>query len=348
MMKIGSLFAGVGGLELGLERAGVGHTVWQVELDDFCRSVLTKHWPNVERHADVRAVGSQNLSPVGVICGGFPCVDISFAGLGAGLAGERSGLWWEFARIVRELRPRFVVVENVAALLVRGVDDVLGTLASLGYDAEWSCVRACDVGAPHRRDRLFIVAQLADADGVRCERDQPVAGSAGEATSPRLDGHATDDDGQPPGRRETLADADGERRKFERIAEHGSEQGASGGEPDGCGERRRWHGSCGGGARRRASGRRSCSTRTGSKRSWVFRWAGRHSMARSSRRRAAPVGAAADAREAPRRRQARPRQRRVALPTAAAPRPRQLGLAGGRRSRRAEADRDGATVVQEG
>lgn len=157
-MRIGSLFSGIGGLELGLERAGVGNAVWQVERDPFCRGILAKHWPDAQRFDDVRTVGAHNLSPVDVICGGFPCQDISYAGKGAGLAGERSGLWYEFARIVGEMGPRFVVVENVAALLIRGFGDVLGTLAALGYDAEWRIVRASDVGAAHQRERVFIVA----------------------------------------------------------------------------------------------------------------------------------------------------------------------------------------------
>ncbi len=169
-LTIGSLFSGIGGLELGLERAGLGPVVWQVEKDAYCRAVLAKHWPDALRFDDVLTVGAHNLPPVDVICGGFPCQDISYAGRGAGLAGERSGLWYEFARIIREMGPRFVVVENVAALLDRGMGDVLGTLSDLGYDAEWSCIQACDVGAPHYRDRIFLVAYPA-RDGWRrgCE-----------------------------------------------------------------------------------------------------------------------------------------------------------------------------------
>ena len=160
-MRIGSLFSGIGGLELGLEWAGVGHAVWQVEREPFCRSVLARHWPNARRFDDVRTVGAHNLEPVDVICGGFPCQDISYAGKGLGLSGERSGLWYEFARIVGDMGPRFVVVENVAALVTRGLPDVLGTLSDLGYDAQWRTIRASDVGAPHRRERLFIVAYTA-------------------------------------------------------------------------------------------------------------------------------------------------------------------------------------------
>jgi len=114
-MRIGSLFSGIGGLERGLELAGLGHTVWQVELNEYCRAVLAKHWPNAERFEDVSSVGKPTLAPVDLICGGFPCQDVSSAGKRAGLAGARSGLWFEYLRIVRELRPQWVVVENVAS-----------------------------------------------------------------------------------------------------------------------------------------------------------------------------------------------------------------------------------------
>jgi DNA (cytosine-5)-methyltransferase 1 len=178
-LTVGSLFAGIGGFDLGFERAGF-EIKWQVEIDPFCRAVLAKHWPDVRRYEDVReccsgllkrsredgrcaVCGRRDwLSKVDVIVGGFPCQDISFAGNGDGLSGERSGLWWEFARLIRELRPRYAVVENVSALLVRGLADVLGELAAYGFDAEWCRVSACAVGAPHMRQRVFIVAY---ADG---------------------------------------------------------------------------------------------------------------------------------------------------------------------------------------
>ena len=158
-MRIGSLFSGIGGLELGLERAILGaHTVWQVEQDEYARAVLAKHWPNAKRYQDVKEAGAHNLEPVDVICGGFPCQDISVAGKGAGLDGARSGLWTEYARIVCELRPGYIVVENVPALLSRGLGRVLADLAACGYDALWDCIPAAAVGAHHRRDRLFLVA----------------------------------------------------------------------------------------------------------------------------------------------------------------------------------------------
>ena len=156
-MTFGSLFAGIGGMDLGLERAGMTCR-WQVEIDPYARRVLSKHWPDVPKYEDVRDVGAHNLATVDLICGGFPCQDISNAGKRAGIDGERSGLWSEYARIIRELRPRYVLVENVAALLARGVERVLGDLADIGYDAEWSVLPASALGAPHRRDRLFIAA----------------------------------------------------------------------------------------------------------------------------------------------------------------------------------------------
>jgi DNA (cytosine-5)-methyltransferase 1 len=131
---------------------------WQVEIDPYARAVLAKHWPDVRRHEDVRTFPPpEGEWGVDVICGGFPCQDISVAGKGAGLAGARSGLWYEYARIIGELRPRYVIVENVAALLARGMGTVLGDLSSLGYDAEWHVIPASAVGAPHRRERVWIV-----------------------------------------------------------------------------------------------------------------------------------------------------------------------------------------------
>lgn len=157
-LTIGSLFSGIGGLELGLEMAGLGPVVWQVEKDEFCKTILQKHWPEVERHDDVGGVGQRNLQPVDLICGGFPCQDVSHCGTRSGLSGDRSGLWFEFIRIVRELRPRFVVVENSGNLVRKGLGTVLKGLADEWYDAIWFALRACDVGAPHRRTRMWIVA----------------------------------------------------------------------------------------------------------------------------------------------------------------------------------------------
>ena len=156
---IGSLFSGIGGLELGLERAGLGPVAWQVEIDPFCRRVLAKHWPEARRHEDVRKVRGESLGSVDVVCGGFPCQDVSAAGKGAGVVeGTRSGLWIEFARIVGEILPRFVVVENVASGKRRWLPRVRRDLHLLGYRTRAVQVSAFDVGAPHLRERVFVLA----------------------------------------------------------------------------------------------------------------------------------------------------------------------------------------------
>ena len=171
-MTIGSLFSGIGGLELGLERAGLGRTVWQVEQSPFCRSVLAQHWPDARRFDDVRSVGAATLFPVDVICGGFPCQDVSAAGKGEGLAGRRSGLWREYARIVCEMRPRWVVVENVASGAKRWVDAVCAELGELGYATLPVPLSAADVGAPHLRRRIFVIARAADPDSKPVRDEQ--------------------------------------------------------------------------------------------------------------------------------------------------------------------------------
>jgi DNA (cytosine-5)-methyltransferase 1 len=159
-MKLGSLFSGIGGFELGLERAIPGlETIWQVEQDKFCQRVLSKHWPHAKIYNDVRNITKNNVEPVDMLCGGFPCQDISVAGKGKGInEGEKSSLWWEMHRIISELRPRIVVLENVPAITFRGLDDVLGSLAQIGYDAEWTVISAAQFGAPHKRERWFCVA----------------------------------------------------------------------------------------------------------------------------------------------------------------------------------------------
>ena len=154
-------------MSLGLERAGFV-VRWQVETGPYCENVLARHWPHVARRRDVRFAGAGSLEPVDLIAGGFPCQDISAAGRGAGIeAGRRSGLWREFARIVRELRPSWVLVENVPALRSRGADIVLSDLEAAGYSTWPLVVGARHVGAPHRRDRVWIVGRMADAASER-------------------------------------------------------------------------------------------------------------------------------------------------------------------------------------
>ena len=148
--------------------------IWQAESDPFCREVLRRHWPEAERFYDVRQIDERCTVPE-ILCGGFPCQDISLAGSGAGLSGSRSGLWFEFARVIRILRPSIVLIENVPALRLRGLCVVLQGLASSGYDAQWDCIPASACGAPHGRDRIFVVAwRVSDPDrnGVRLSAER--------------------------------------------------------------------------------------------------------------------------------------------------------------------------------
>jgi DNA (cytosine-5)-methyltransferase 1 len=164
-MTIGSLFSGIGGLELGLEAAGLGPVLFQAEIDPFASSILAKHWPDAQRFSDVRTVGKHNLPRVDVLCGGFPCQGLSSANLtGEGLEDERSGLWFEFERIIGELLPRAVVVENVGSAWREWVPVVRRALWTLGYASVPFRVSPADFGAPHHRDRIFVVAH-ADAKG---------------------------------------------------------------------------------------------------------------------------------------------------------------------------------------
>jgi len=167
-VKIGSLFSGIGGFELGLERAIPGaETVWQAEQNPFCQKVLSKHWPKAKIYNDVKNITADKVEAVDILCGGFPCQDISLAGKGEGLHGKKSGLWWEMLRIISELRPRIIVLENVAAISIRGGCQVVGSLAEIGYCTEWTIISARDLGAPHLRRRWFAVAYSADSDKRR-------------------------------------------------------------------------------------------------------------------------------------------------------------------------------------
>ncbi len=174
MLTVGSCFSGIGGFELGLEWTGGFETKWQIENDEYASSVLSRNWPNVKRYADIRDVSFPER--VDVICGGFPCQDVSLAGARAGLEGKRSTLWGEMHRLICEVEPRWVLVENVPGLF--SSDDgsffgnILGDLASAGYDAEWGVLSAAGVGAPHLRRRVFIIA---NTKGDRNEgRLQPI------------------------------------------------------------------------------------------------------------------------------------------------------------------------------
>lgn len=189
-MRVLDLFSGIGAFSYGLEQAGM-KTVAFCEVDPFCRRVLAKHWPGVPCFDDIRTLSSQHLTAAGitadVICGGFPCQDISRASMDrwAGIEGERSGLWSEYARLIGELRPRYAIVENSSDLLGRGLSRILGDLAALGYDAEWDCIPAARVNAPHLRDRLWLVAY---PNGQRLAGKHGQGQQAGDA---RGGGHGT-------------------------------------------------------------------------------------------------------------------------------------------------------------
>jgi DNA (cytosine-5)-methyltransferase 1 len=155
-MRIGSLFAGIGGLELGLEAAGLGTTIWQCEIDPFCRRVLARHWPMAERYEDITTISV--FPKVDIMCGGFPCQDVSSAGKQAGLSGARSGLWFEFRRCIREGRPSYVIIENVRSGAKLWLPTVRQDLHVLGYRSRALGVSAFDVGAPHIRKRVFVLA----------------------------------------------------------------------------------------------------------------------------------------------------------------------------------------------
>ncbi len=163
--KILDLFSGIGGFSLGFENAGPFRTIAFCEQDEFAQSILKKHWPSVPIYEDVRTLRTEELGEVDIICGGFPCQDLSTSGKRSGLEGERSGLWSEIIRMARETHPGFIVVENVANLLVgpseqpgRWFGRVLSDLAEIGYDAEWHCICASAMGAVHHRDRVWIIA----------------------------------------------------------------------------------------------------------------------------------------------------------------------------------------------
>lgn len=156
-MRYGSLFSGAGGLDLAIEEVFGAECAWQCEYDAAASKVLAAHWPAVPNLHDVTTIDWSTVEPVDIMCGGYPCQPFSAAGQRKGTDDERH-LWPYFAEAIRRVRPRYVVLENVAGHRSMGFDSVLGDLASLGYDAQWCSIRASDVGAPHRRERLFVLA----------------------------------------------------------------------------------------------------------------------------------------------------------------------------------------------
>ena len=224
-LRLGSMFAGYGGLDLAIESVFGARTVWQAEWEDAPSAVLARHWPGVPNLRDVTTVDWAQVEPVDIIAGGFPCQDVSLAGRRAGMTeGTRSNLWGAMRSAVEIIRPAYVVAENVRGLLsahaesasdmepgpgllgdrsgghLRALGRVLGDLADLGYDTQWCGLRASDVGAPHHRFRIFILATRAtDRDGIRSDRPR----------APRLEEGRS----EPANRGERPADAPGNTRR---------------------------------------------------------------------------------------------------------------------------------------
>lgn len=169
-LTVGSLFSGIGGLDLGLERAGM-RVVWQSEIDPYACRVLAKHWPDVPNLGDITTIDWSSVERPDVICGGYPCQPFSLAGVRRG-GDDARHLWPHFHRAICDLRPRYALLENVPGHLSLGFDRVLGDLAEIGYDTEWCSIPAAAVGAPHLRWRLFAVAYPG------CARRRQVGGSA--------------------------------------------------------------------------------------------------------------------------------------------------------------------------
>ena len=228
-LRVLDLFSGIGCFSLGLERAGM-ETVAFCENDEGCRKVLRKHWPKVPIHKDVKRINAKDLKakkiwPIDVLCGGFPCQDISVAGKQKGLEGERSGLWTEFKRLIQEIRPKYALIENVPNLANKGLGRIVKDLHEIGYGLEWHIVGARNLGAPHLRERIWIIAypesegfkgRNEQRGGLEASRKETVAKSGlfnvgGEATNPdRSDiRQQPRGRGRPEGESEAVARTDG-------------------------------------------------------------------------------------------------------------------------------------------
>jgi DNA (cytosine-5)-methyltransferase 1 len=163
MLNVLDIFSGIGGFSIGLEAASM-QTVAFCEINPFCRKILTRHWPSIPIFTDITTIHKEDLKKlprIDVIAGGFPCQDISVAGKQKGITAKRSGLWKEFIRLIDEIRPKYAIIENVANLRSQGLISVLQDLWAIGYNAEWHCIPASAFGAPHRRDRIWIIAHPA-------------------------------------------------------------------------------------------------------------------------------------------------------------------------------------------
>jgi DNA (cytosine-5)-methyltransferase 1 len=197
-LTVGSLFSGIGGLDLGLERAGM-RVVWQSENDPYACQVLAKHWPAVPNLGDITQIDWSTVEPVDVICGGYPCQPFSLAGVRRGEDDARH-LWPHFADAIRLLRPRWALLENVPGHLSLGFGRVLGDLAELGFDADWDCIPAAAVGAPHLRYRVIVIAhanQQQHQGGTSAERRSAPADLSAHTNGQGQSGHAVDAEPRP-------------------------------------------------------------------------------------------------------------------------------------------------------
>lgn len=181
-LKVLDLFSGIGGFSLGLERSGM-QTVAFCEMDIHCQKVLKKHWPDIPIYSDVKELDGNKFKDVDLICGGFPCQDISVAGLQKGLKGERSGLWKEYKRLIQEIKPRYAIIENVANLRSKGLVQIIQDLWEIGYASEWHIISARSIGAPHLRERIWIIAypntfRCSSKDKYREPKGQAYTGSS--------------------------------------------------------------------------------------------------------------------------------------------------------------------------
>jgi DNA (cytosine-5)-methyltransferase 1 len=202
-VKVGSLFSGIGGLDLGLERAGMT-VAWQSEIDPYASRVLAKHWPTVPNLGDITTIDWSSVEHVDLICGGYPCQPFSLAGVRQGESDPRH-LWPHFHTAIRHLRPRHAVLENVPGHLSMGFGRVLGDLAEIGYDTEWCSVPAAAVGAPHLRYRIFAIATDTRSERRRQNRGSTLGDESQDAWRATQDDHVAGGDG-PVG---AVADTDG-------------------------------------------------------------------------------------------------------------------------------------------
>lgn len=169
--RVLDLFSGIGGFAIGLHKAGGFETTQFCEIDKHAQKVLRKNFPNVPIHDNIKTLTCQ-LNEYDVICGGFPCVDISIGGAQKGITAERSGLWKEYLRVINEVRPKYAIIENVGQLRKNGLGVVLRDLSRIGYDVEWTCISAQSVGYPHQRERLFIISYPSKQRLNECIREE--------------------------------------------------------------------------------------------------------------------------------------------------------------------------------